>query len=111
MHSQARVLCLGLGGGVLPMILQHYFGSSGHLQLSAVELDQTITHAATMHMGLDPHFGRHKAGLLAASPPCLAQGPACHSSNAAPIHVFLFGPSFLVSSLASRWQPSWALAR
>ncbi|KAK9861576.1 hypothetical protein WJX84_000208 [Apatococcus fuscideae] len=58
--QQARVLCLGLGGGVLPMILQHYFGSSGHLQLSAVELDRTITHAATMHMGLDPHFGRHK---------------------------------------------------
>lgn len=60
--SQARYLCLGLGGGALPMFLEHYLGRNDEMQLSAVELDPAVPEAARQCMGLDLDFGHRKAG-------------------------------------------------
>ncbi|KAK9834625.1 hypothetical protein WJX74_006082 [Apatococcus lobatus] len=61
---QAHYLCLGLGGGALPMFLQHYLGQDDGMQLSAVELDPVVPKAAKQCMGLNQQFGTHKGSTL-----------------------------------------------
>ena len=44
-----QALCLGLGGGTLPLFMSHHFPG---LMVEAVELDPIVVSAATQEMGL-----------------------------------------------------------
>lgn len=49
-----KALFVGLGGGSLPLYLQHKW--SGLCQCHIVELDETVLHAASTGMGLSPYL-------------------------------------------------------
>jgi len=57
-HSGARpnCLCLGMGGGSVPLFLAHHFPL---LQVQGVDVDPVVVDAARHHMGFPPH----RAGL------------------------------------------------
>jgi len=55
-RPRKRVLCLGLGGGTLPMFFaqgHHRAGQEGDAEVHAVELDPVVVEAAMAAMGLD----------------------------------------------------------
>ena len=47
--SPLRVLCIGIGGGTLPLFLNHHFPT---MHIDAVEIDAVVVEAATQAMGL-----------------------------------------------------------
>ena len=47
-----RVLCIGLGGGTLPLFLQHHFPG---MQVDVVEIDPIVLAAAEEAMGFPRH--------------------------------------------------------
>ena len=49
--QQLRALCIGVGGGSLPLFLAHHFPG---LRVDAVELDPAVLAAASQAMGFQP---------------------------------------------------------
>ncbi|BBN10926.1 hypothetical protein MPTK1_5g07620 [Marchantia polymorpha subsp. ruderalis] len=73
--QKMRILCIGLGGGTLPLFLAHYLPGA---TVDAVEIDSAVISAAVNTMGFPPCHVLSKHGV-AASPSTYSQERSKHA--------------------------------